>query len=96
MQIVAQIPKKTTKYFTHQGLKRHKPSCHDGNKYLECHNCGEMVSNANALKKHKEKEHTVEAQRSKEICYHCTGGGGTAAKAIGASFVMQGFRIKEP
>ena len=59
------ICNKCNETFTYQGLKRHKPSCHGGKKYLECHDCGEMLSNANALKKHKEKEHTAEAHRSK-------------------------------
>ena len=50
--------------FTHQGLKRHKPKCQSGKKYIECHQCGEMVYGTDKLKKHKERK---AHQRSTQI-----------------------------
>ena len=56
--------------FTNQGLKRHSPNCHGGKKYFECTECDEIYGSKNAVKKHKDKEHPLELERSKEVCYH--------------------------
>ena len=45
---------------------RHQPGCHG----TECPVCGEMFTNSNTLKKHKDEEHKMEVVMSKEICYH--------------------------
>ena len=87
------ICNKCNETFTHQGLKRHKPKCQSGKKFIECHQCGEMVNGTDKLKKQKEREHTREALRSKEICYHWKRG--NCFKGNTCLFSHAGFQNKE-
>ena len=61
---------KCDKLFTFQGLKRHKPSCHNAKKYYECDDCGMILSSPRTLKEHHDSDHPMETVKSREVCYH--------------------------
>ena len=64
--VANKVCNKCNKSFTTNGIKRHAPTCHVNNDEFDCPDCGMIFNNANDVKTHRDKDHTMEPVRSRE------------------------------